>query len=106
MMKVTDQNFKESIGEGLVLVDFWAEWCAPCRMLGAVLEELDAETTHGVKLAKLNIEENPQISHYFNIMSIPTMILFKDGEPVEKVAGYHPKEVLSEYLKNKATHFA
>ncbi|MGY3777298.1 thioredoxin [Isobaculum melis] len=106
MIKVTDQNFKASVNEGLVLVDFWAEWCAPCQMLGAVLQELDTEKTTAIQLAKLNIEENPQMTHYFNVMSIPTMILFKDGKPVEKIAGYHPKEVLSEYLKNKAAQLA
>jgi len=100
-VKLTDANFKEGISEGLVFVDFWAEWCGPCRMLSPVLEELSEELEGKVTIAKLNIEENRDTASEFGIMSIPTMILFQDGKPVEKVMGFQPKENLKQYLESK-----
>lgn len=100
-VKLTDANFKDEISEGLVFVDFWAEWCGPCRMLSPVLEELSEELEGKVKIAKLNIEENRDTASEFGIMSIPTMILFQDGKPVEKVMGFQPKENLKQYLESK-----
>ncbi len=100
-VKLTDANFKDEISEGLVFVDFWAEWCGPCRMLSPVLEELSEELEGKVTIAKLNIEENRDTASEFGIMSIPTMILFQDGKPVEKVMGFQPKENLKQYLESK-----
>lgn len=98
---LTDKNFQEGISEGLVFVDFWAEWCGPCRMLSPVLEELAEELDGKVTIAKLNIEENRDTASEFGIMSIPTMILFEDGKPVEKVMGFQPKAALKQYLESK-----
>ncbi len=86
-----DSNFKDEISEGLVLVDFWAPWCAPCRMLGPILEEIDKELDD-VTIGKLNVDENPQTAQEFQVMSIPLIILFKDGEAVENMIGLRPKE--------------
>lgn len=88
---LTDSNFKDEISEGLLLVDFWAPWCAPCRMLGPILEEIDEEF-NDVTIGKLNVDENPQTAQEFQIMSIPLVILFKDGKAVESLLGLRPKQ--------------
>ncbi|PLT31460.1 thioredoxin [Peribacillus deserti] len=94
----TDQTFSKEIEEGLVLVDFWAPWCGPCKMVAPVLEEIDGEMGDKVKIAKLNVDENAGTTGKFGVMSIPTLILFKDGVAVDKVIGFHPKEALTEII--------
>lgn len=96
---VTDITFTSEIQKGLVLVDFWAPWCGPCKMIAPVLEELDAEMGDKVKIVKMDVDENHQVPGQFGIMSIPTMILFKDGQPLGKMVGYQPKDVLAEVIK-------
>mgnify|MGYP001179516569 CR=1 FL=1 len=96
---VTDQNFDEAIKEGLVLADFWATWCGPCKMIAPVLEELDAEMGDQVKIIKVDVDENPDTAGKFGIMSIPTLIIFKDGQKVDQLVGFQPKEVLVNALK-------
>jgi thioredoxin 1 len=92
-IKLTDKNFDETIKEGITLVDFWAEWCGPCKLLGPVLEEVSEELPN-VKIAKLNVDENPEMSAKFGIRSIPTMITFKDGEMVDTISGALPKRII------------
>jgi len=96
----TDQNFKAETGEGVVLVDFWAPWCGPCKMIAPVLEELDGELGDKAKIVKLNVDENQETASQFGVMSIPTLIVMKDGEVVDKTVGFQPKEALAE-LVNK-----
>ncbi|OCA81766.1 thioredoxin [Pradoshia sp. D12] len=91
---VTDQTFVTETGEGLVLADFWAPWCGPCKMIAPVLEEIDAELDGKVKIVKLDVDENQETAVKFGVMSIPTLVLFKDGEVVDKVIGFQPKEAL------------
>jgi thioredoxin 1 len=95
---VTDQTFTTEIKEGLVLVDFWAPWCGPCKMIAPVLEEIDAEIGDKVGIIKLNVDENPETTKSFGVMSIPTLILFKDGVEADKVIGFQPKEALTELI--------
>ena len=102
-VKVTDTTLASKVQDGITLVDFWAPWCGPCKMLGPVLEELATEFASKIKIAKLNIDENNVTASQLGIMSIPTMVLYKDGQPVEKIVGYQPKEVLKEYLTEKVT---
>ncbi|MEB7389057.1 thioredoxin [Aerococcus viridans] len=102
-VKVTDSTLASEVQDGITLVDFWAPWCGPCIMLGPVLEELAAEFAPKIKIAKLNIDENNITASQLGIMSIPTIVLYKDGQPVEKIVGYQPKEVLKEYLTEKVT---
>ncbi|MFJ8247895.1 thioredoxin [Bacillus sp. 1P10SD] len=95
---VTDQTFSTEIKEGLVLVDFWAPWCGPCKMIAPVLEEIDGEMGDKVRIIKLNVDENAGTVGKFGVMSIPTLILFKDGVAVDKVIGFYPKEALTEII--------
>lgn len=95
IVNVSDQSFRNEVETtGTVLVDFWAPWCGPCRMIAPVLEELDKEIGDKVKIAKVNVDENPESASRFGVLSIPTLILFKDGQPVDKVVGFQPKEAL------------
>lgn len=98
----TDQSFTSEISDGLVLVDFWAPWCGPCKMIAPVLEELDSEMSDSVKIVKVDVDENQETASNFGIMSIPTLVLFKNGEPVDKVVGFQPKEALAQLVQKHA----
>ena len=92
---LTDARFEEETSQGLVLVDFWAPWCGPCRMQGPILEQL-AEEIHedDLKIFKMDVDENPNTARNFGIMSIPTLLFKKDGQVAKQVAGVHTKEQL------------
>jgi thioredoxin 1 len=94
----TDQSFTNETGSGTVLVDFWATWCGPCKMIAPVLEELDADMGDKVKIVKVDVDENQETAGKFGIMSIPTLLVLKDGEVVDKAVGFQPKEALAELL--------
>ncbi len=102
--QLTDATFDETIrgADGPVLVDFWAEWCGPCKMIAPILDEIATEQAGKLTIAKLNIDDNPDAARRFDVMSIPTLILFRDGEPQKKLIGAKGKgqllEELSEYL--------
>lgn len=96
-MIVTDSNFNDTVRDNsLILMDFWAEWCGPCRMLGPILEEVSNET--GLLVGKLNVDENPEKTLEFGVKSIPSMVLFKDGLPVHTIVGAMPKHRLLKEL--------
>ena len=94
IMQVTDGSFKAEIAEGLVLVDFWATWCGPCQIVAPILEDLAGEYAGKIKVAKLDVDSNPQITQQFNVRSIPSVLFFKDGEHVDTVIGAVPKDML------------
>jgi len=95
IVNVSDQSFKGEVeSQGTVLVDFWAPWCGPCKMIAPVLEELDGEVGDKLKIAKVNVDDNPESASRFGVMSIPTLIIFKNGEPVDKIIGFQSKDAL------------
>jgi len=94
------ENFEAETSKGIVLVDFWAEWCGPCRMLGPIFEELSGEIEQ-VKFAKVDISENQDLAQKFSVMSIPTLILLKDGKEEDRMMGVVPKEALKDWIESK-----
>lgn len=97
-VELTDSNFEKEIASGLVLVDFWAPWCGPCKMLSPIIHEVARELAP-IKVGKLNVDENPETAQKFEIMSIPTVILFKDGEVVETIVGFRSKDFYLEIVE-------
>lgn len=99
-IELTDSNFEQIINSDKpVLVDFWAEWCGPCKMIGPVVEELAGDYAGRAVIAKLNVDENPQMTAKFGVRSIPTLLVFKNGQIVDKQVGAVPKSVLAQKLE-------
>jgi thioredoxin 1 len=101
---VSDATFEETVGgaETPVLVDFWAEWCGPCKMIAPTLDEIATEHQGKLRIAKLNVDDNPETAMRYNVMSIPTLLVFQDGEPVKRLVGAKGKgqllQDLAEYI--------
>jgi len=102
IIDVSDQNFSQETADGLVLVDFWAPWCGPCKMIAPVLEEIDGDMGDKVKIVKLNVDDNQETAGEYGVMSIPTLLLMKDGNVVDQVVGFQPKEKLAELINKHA----
>jgi thioredoxin 1 len=106
-LDLTDENFSKEVLESKdpVLVDFWAPWCGPCRLVGPVVEELASEYQGKIKVGKVNVDENEQTAYKYGIRSIPTLILFKNGRPVDQIIGAVPKHILKKMIdKNILTN--
>jgi thioredoxin 1 len=100
LVQITDASFEQEIsGSTPTLVDFWAEWCGPCRMVAPVLEQIASEQNGKLRIVKLNVDENQQTPNNFGVQGIPTMILFKDGQMVERIVGFMPKPQLMKRLE-------
>lgn len=100
IITVSDDTFDEQVGASdvPVLVDFWAEWCGPCKMVAPVLEEIAGDKAGALTVAKLNVDDNPRTAQRFQVMSIPTLMLFKDGEAASRIVGARSKtQILSEF---------
>ena len=100
MADVTDQNFQDQVLKSTkpVLDDFWGPWCGSCRMVSPVVEELGEEYKDKITVAKVNVDDNPQVSGQYGIMSIPTLMVFKNGQPVKSTIGAQPKEALKQMV--------
>lgn len=100
--EITDANFQEEVlnSDVPVLVDFWAEWCAPCRLIGPTIEELAGEYEGRVKIGKMDVDSNPNTPTKFNIRGIPALLVFKDGEVVDSIIGAQPKPAIESRLQN------
>ncbi|MFW5884706.1 MAG: thioredoxin [Patescibacteria group bacterium] len=97
-----DDNFQQEVLESdkPVLVDFWAPWCGPCQMMSPIIDDVSEQVSENAKVGKLNVDENPQTAQKYGVMSIPTLIIFKDGKILKQMTGVQSKETLTEELKN------
>lgn len=100
IIELNASNFEDIVKTGVVLVDFWAPWCNPCRMLGTILEQVAAEAPAGVTIGKVNIEENRDLAVKFEVMNIPRIFIYKDGKVVNDISGIQSKPKLLDALKN------
>ncbi|MCA9386676.1 thioredoxin [Candidatus Dojkabacteria bacterium] len=95
----TDADFDKDTSQGAIIVDFWAEWCTPCRMIAPVLDEIATELDGKLKIVKLNVDENPATPPKFGVQGIPTLIMFKDGKLVDRIVGAMPKATLVQMIE-------
>ncbi len=104
VVEVTDETFEAEVikAETPVLVDFWAPWCGPCKALGPVLSEIADERNTELKVVKVNIDDNQEYAFKLGVMSIPTLVVFKDGQPIDKIVGAHPKTTIDARINKLA----
>ena len=104
LINITDEEFEDSIlkNSGVCLVDFWAEWCGPCKQISPILEEIASEKNNDITIAKINIDENPRVATDYGIRSIPTMLLFSNGELKDTKVGVLPKQELNDWIKSNS----
>jgi thioredoxin len=105
LTEVTDNNFAAEVLEAgqPVLVDFWAPWCGPCRIVGPIMDQLAAESGGRYRIAKLNVDENPMTASRYQIASIPTMLIFKNGSLIDRLVGAQPKQAIEDRLNRAST---
>lgn len=101
VINLSDKDFEETVvqSDQPVVVDFWADWCSPCRRMAPIVEEVAADYAGRVKVAKLNVDENGEVTGRYGVMSIPTLLFFKNGEVVERLIGFRPKEEVEEVIE-------
>ena len=101
VIELTKQNFQSEVAESKekVLIDFWASWCGPCRMVSPSVDEIAEESPAGVKVCKVNVDEQPELAQQFQVMSIPTLLVMKDGKPVASSVGARPKQFIVKMIE-------
>lgn len=100
MIEIKNNEFRSEIKDGIVLVDFYAQWCGPCRMISPVLEQLHEEYDGKVKFVKVDIDVNPETAKEYGVMSIPNLLIFKDGELADRLLGFKSKQTLQQWINN------
>ena len=103
MINLTNENFEKEVisSKKPILVDFWASWCGPCQMIAPIVEEISNELSERIEVGKINVDEQPEIAIKYDVMSIPTLILFKDGNVVNTIIGYHSKEEILDFINSR-----
>lgn len=103
MINLTNENFEKEVmsSKKPILVDFWASWCGPCQMIAPIVEEISNELSERIEVGKLNVDEQPEIAIKYDVMSIPTLILFKDGKVVNTIIGYHSKDEILDFINSR-----
>jgi thioredoxin 1 len=103
MINLTNENFEKEVisSKKPILVDFWASWCGPCQMIAPIVEEISNELSERIEVGKINVDEQPEIAIKYDVMSIPTLILFKDGKVVNTIIGYHSKEEILDFINSR-----
>jgi len=107
ILEINSTEFKKEVNEekdNIVLVDFWAPWCGPCKALAPILEELDKEMGNKIKIAKINVDNNPETASKYGIMSIPTLMIFKEGKMIAKISGLKSKDQLISWIKEHTSN--
>jgi thioredoxin 1 len=99
VQQITDDQFQATVAKGVTLVDFWAPWCGPCKMIAPILDELAGELQGKARIVKINVDDNPVVAGQFGIMSIPTLLLFKDGQKIDQKVGGQPKPQLKAFIE-------
>ena len=101
VIELTKQNFQSEVAESKekVLIDFWASWCGPCRMVSPIVDEIAEESPAGVKVCKVNVDEQPELAQQFQVMSSPTLLVMKDGKPVASSVGARPKQFIVKMIE-------
>lgn len=101
VIELTKQNFQSEVAESKekVLIDFWASWCGPCRMVSPIVDEIAEKSPAGVKVCKVNVDEQPELAQQFQVMSIPTLLVMKDGKPVASSVGARPKQFIVKMIE-------
>lgn len=101
MIEATATNFTEAVAGPLTVVDFWAPWCGPCKMMAPIMEKLEKQYGDRIKFVKMNVDGNQEIAQRYKVMSIPSLVLFRDGVAKEKVTGVYPEAKLAHYFERK-----
>ncbi|GHP14827.1 thioredoxin [Lentilactobacillus fungorum] len=105
-VQITPENLRTEVNNKLTVIDFWAPWCGPCKILDPILEELEKDYGDRMKFAKMNVDGNQAIAEKYHVLSVPSLVVFKNGQAVEKVTGVYPKEKLAKYFDQKLAEVA
>lgn len=104
-IEITQENLQEATANGVVVVDFWADWCGPCKIMNPILDNLETEFAEQITFGKVNVDGQTELAEEYHVMSIPSLVIFQDGVAKEKISGLYPQAKLSEYLAKKVAEY-